>query len=51
VAFMNGVLLHSLDGAPLPVNQGGPIRLLIPGDAGPAGPCSNVKAVVRVVFR
>jgi G3E family GTPase len=50
-AFMNGVLLHSLDGAPLPPSKGGPIRLLIPGEAGPAGPCSNVKAVVRVVFR
>jgi len=50
-AMLEGVLLHSLDGDPLPQDKGGPIRLLIPGDAGPAGPCSNVKAVVRLIFR
>ena len=45
------LLLHSLDGAPLPAGKGGPFRLLIPGDAGPGGPCANVKGVVRVVVR
>jgi G3E family GTPase len=50
-ALLGGLLLHSVDGAALPEDKGGPIRLLIPGDAGPAGPCSNVKGVVRLVFR
>ena len=50
-ALAMGIVLHSLDGAPLPAKMGGPFRLLIPGDAGPAGPCSNVKAVVRVTLR
>jgi len=47
----NGVLLHSLADGALPDDKGGPFRLLIPGDAGPAGACSNVKGVVRIVFR
>jgi G3E family GTPase len=33
------------------VHTPGPFRLLVPGDAGPAGPCSNVKGVVRIVVR
>lgn len=50
-ALDEGVLLHSLGDAPLPDGKGGPFRLLIPGDAGPAGACSNVKGVVRVIVR
>jgi len=46
-----GVLVHSLDGGPLPGGKGGPFRLLIPGDAGPGGPCANVKGVVRIALR
>ncbi len=45
------VLVHSLAGEALPADQGGPFRLLIPGDAGPGGPCANVKGVVRVAIR
>lgn len=45
------VLLHTLDGEALPTEHGGPFRLLIPGDAGPGGPCANVKGVVRIVVR
>jgi G3E family GTPase len=45
------VLLHSLADQALPEAMGGPFRLLIPGDAGPAGACSNVKSVVRFVLR
>ncbi len=51
VELLKGVLLHTLADASLPLDKGGPIRLLIPGDGGPAGPCSNVKGVVRLVFR
>ncbi len=50
-AVQNGLLLHTLDGEPLPAGKGGPFRLLIPGDAGPGGPCANVKAVVRIALR
>jgi len=47
-----GVLLHSLDGAPLPGDQGGPFRLLIPEDASPEPvSCANVKGVAKVVLR
>jgi G3E family GTPase len=46
-----GLLIHSLDGLPLPGNKGGPLRLMIPGDAGPGGPCANVKGVVRIALR
>lgn len=46
-----GLLLHTLDGGPLPPSKGGPFRLLIPQDAGPAGPCSNVKGTVRIELR
>lgn len=47
-----GVLLHSLDGEPLPAEQGGPFRLLIPDDASeqPVS-CSNVKGVAKIVVR
>jgi G3E family GTPase len=47
-----GVLLHSLDGAPLPEKQGGPFRLLIPEDASPEPvSCANVKGVAKIVVR
>ena len=49
--LQQALLLHSLDGAPLPNKKGGPYRLMIPGDAGPGGPCANVKAVVRISVR
>lgn len=45
------LLVHSVDGGALPATGGGPFRLLVPGDAGPAGPCSNVKGVVRLAAR
>jgi len=50
-AVQTGIVVHSLDGEPLPADKGGPFRLLIPGDAGPGGPCANVKAVVRIAMR
>jgi hypothetical protein len=45
-----GVLVHTLDGEPLPEKQGGPFRLLIPEDAceGPVA-CANVKGVAKIV--
>ena len=47
-----GVLLHSMDGAPLPEGKGGPFRLLIPDDASPEPiACANVKGVAKVVLR
>jgi G3E family GTPase len=47
-----GVLLHSMDGAPLPKGKGGPFRLLIPDDASPEPiACANVKGVAKVVLR
>ena len=47
-----GVLLHSLDGEPLPARQGGPFRLLIPEEASsePVS-CANVKGVAKIVVR
>ena len=47
-----GVLLHSLEGEPLPPEQGGPFRLLIPESANPpSGACANVKGVAKIVHR
>jgi G3E family GTPase len=47
-----GVLLHSLAGEPLPADQGGPFRLLIPDDASPDPiSCANVKGVAKIVVR
>jgi DMSO/TMAO reductase YedYZ molybdopterin-dependent catalytic subunit len=47
-----GVLLHTLEGQPLPEKQGGPFRLLIPEDASdePVS-CANVKGVAKIVVR
>ena len=50
-ALLNGFLLYEYAGAELPASKGGPFRLLIPGDAGPAGACSNVKGVAQFVLR
>ena len=51
-ALAQGVLLHSLDGVPLPVEKGGPFRLLIPeGVEDAPSACANVKAVTRIVVR
>jgi G3E family GTPase len=47
-----GVLLHSLAGEPLPADQGGPFRLLIPDAASPEPiSCANVKSVAKLVIR
>ena len=47
-----GVLLHSLAGEPLPPDQGGPFRLLIPEQASSEPiSCANVKGVAKVVIR
>lgn len=47
-----GLLLHSLEGQPLPSKQGGPFRLLIPPEVRDApSSCANVKAVTRIVLR
>jgi G3E family GTPase len=47
-----GVLLPSQADAPLPGDQGGPFRLLIPEDASPEPvSCANVKGVAKVVLR
>jgi G3E family GTPase len=47
-----GVLVHTLDGQPLPEKQGGPFRLLIPDDASPEPvSCANVKGVAKIVVR
>jgi G3E family GTPase len=47
-----GFLLHSLGGAALPAEHGGPFRLLIPEQAGaPLGACANVKGVAKLVVR
>jgi hypothetical protein len=47
-----GVLLHTLAGAPLPADQGGPFRLLIPQEASPDPiSCANVKGVAKIVIR
>lgn len=44
----DAVLVHSLGDRPLPDDQGGPFRLLVPGGS---GPCANVKGVVRLALR
>lgn len=43
-------LVHGLDGMPLPENQGGPFRLLVPPDVG-ATACANVKGLSRILLR
>jgi G3E family GTPase len=50
--LLQGVLLHSLEGEPLPASKGGPFRLLIP-EAASAEPvsCANVKGVAKLVLR
>lgn len=47
----DGLLLYAVKGDPLPLDKGGPFRLLVPGDAGPGGACANVKGVVRLAVR
>jgi G3E family GTPase len=51
-ALREGLLVHTLDGQPLPEKQGGPFRLLIPEGVpdAPSG-CANVKGVVRIVLQ
>ena len=50
--FAEGVVLHSLEGEPLPDDQGGPFRLLIPEEASPEPvACANVKGIAKVVVR
>jgi G3E family GTPase len=51
-ALREGLLVHTLAGAPLPREQGGPFRLLIPdGTPGVPAGCANVKGVVRIVVK
>ncbi len=51
-ALRQGVLLHTLDGEPLPAGKGGPFRLLIPEHVENApSACANVKGVVRIVLK
>jgi len=50
-ALGEAVVLHSVGDDPLPASQGGPFRLLVPGGATAAGPCANVKGVVRLALR
>jgi G3E family GTPase len=51
-ALREGLLVHSVDGAPLDATQGGPYRLLIPeGVPGAPSACANVKGVVRIVLK
>jgi hypothetical protein len=51
-ALREGLLVHTIDGAPLDAKQGGPYRLLIP-ESVPGAPsaCANVKGVVRIVLK
>lgn len=50
--FAEGILLHSIGGEPLPDDQGGPFRLLIPEEASPEPvSCANVKGVAKIVVR
>jgi G3E family GTPase len=44
----DALVVHSLGDSALPDAQGGPFRLLVPGGA---GPCANIKAVVRLALR
>ncbi len=50
-ALRAGLLVHTLNGAALAPEQGGPYRLLIPESAGAPSACANVKGVVRIVLR
>ncbi len=51
-ALREGLLVHTIDGAPLDPKQGGPYRLLIPeGVPGAPTACANVKGVVRIVLK
>lgn len=42
----SAVLVHSLDGRPLPAEQGGPFRLYVPAESA----CANVKGVARLTL-
>ena len=52
VALQSAVLVYRLGGLPLPVEKGGPVRLLIPNleecNVGGIDRCTNVKALARV---
>ncbi len=48
----HGVVLHTVEGGPLPAKQGGPFRLLIPeGTPGVPSACANVKGLAKLVIR
>jgi G3E family GTPase len=46
-ALAGGLLVFALGDGPLPDTQGGPFRVLVPGEVA----CANVKAVARIVVR
>jgi len=47
VAMETGILVYRRDGAPLPLSEGGPVRLVFPQGK---NDCCNVKSVNRIVL-
>ncbi|MED5374003.1 MAG: GTP-binding protein [Myxococcota bacterium] len=43
----DAMVLHSVDGAPVPEDKGGPFRVLVPPEDGQSA-CANVKKLVRI---